>query len=99
MMNHREPRPTMPITLHAQSLETLDASVRMGSMAQTVAERWVSGWKKQVLAMEADGSLLTRIKDQADREAEVMSEARVGGALNHRADHEIAQMYDLKPGP
>lgn len=94
-----EPRPTMPNAQNVLKPETLDAIVRLGFMAQTVAERWTSGWKKKVLAMEADGSLLERIKDQAERETEVMSSAQVGGANNHLAMHEIMEMYDLKPGP
>jgi len=98
-MKSIEPRPTMPNAQNVLKPETLDAIVRLGNTAQTVAERWTSGWKKKVLAMEADGSLLPRLKEQAEREAEALSSAQVGGANNHLAKHEIMELYDISPEP
>ncbi len=94
-----EPRPTMPNAQNVLKPETLVAIVKLGNHAQVVAERWTSGWKKQTLAMESDGSILERIKDQAENEAEALSTAKMGGENNHLAQHEIMEMYDLKPGP
>ena len=72
---------------------------RLGLRAEQIADRWVSGWMKQTLQMEKDGTLLPRLKERADYEGEILAKARVGGELNHLADHEIAELYDLNAGP
>jgi len=95
----REPRPTMPNAQNLLKPETLEALSKMGNHAQVVAERWVSGWKGQTLAMEKDGTLLDLIKDRATTEADILATAKMGGENNHLARHEIMEMYDLKPGP
>lgn len=84
---------------HVLKSETVYEIVKLGLTAQKIADRWVLGWKRRVIAMEKDGTLLPRLKEQALHEAEVLSEARQGGTLNHLADREIAELYDLSTGP
>ena len=79
--------------------QTEEEIEKLGPFAERVAERWVSGWKKRTLALEASGELLPYLKERAEREADVMSEARMGGENSHLADHEIAELYGLSPGP
>ena len=88
--------------LNAENLlkpETLSAATSLGPTAQKVLERWASGWAKQTKELEKAGQLLERLKYQANHESMIYGEARIGGRNSHLADHEIAQMYDVSPGP
>lgn len=84
---------------HALKRETVEGIVKLGLTAQKIADRWVSGWEKETLAMEKDGTLLPRLKVASEYEAEIISRARSGGEMNHLANHEIAELYGLSPGP
>lgn len=79
--------------------ETLDAVTRLGPYAEKVLDRWASGWPKATKALEQTGKLVFAVKEQASREAGIYSEARMGGENSHLADHEIAELYGLSPGP
>lgn len=79
--------------------ETLRAVSALGPTAVAVLERWVGGWPKKTKALEKAGKLIEAVKYQANREAEIYGTARMGGENSHLADHEIAQLYDLAPGP
>ena len=81
------------------SKETLRAVSALGPTAVKVLERWVGGWPKATKELEKAGKLIESVKDQANREAEIYGEARRGGQNSHLADHEIAELYDLAPGP
>lgn len=79
--------------------ETASAIEALGPIAKRVADRWAGGWPRQTKAMDKEGRLVEAVKKQAQREAEIYSGARTGGANSHLADHEIAELYDLSPGP
>lgn len=88
--------------LHAPNVvskETLRAATALGPTAEKVLDRWASGWPKQTKALEKSGRLLKALKSQAEREARIYGDARVGGENSHLADHEIAELYGLERGP
>jgi len=79
--------------------ETAKQIQLLGPVAWQVADRWLSGWRRRTLDLEKQGKLVEALREQAKREAEIYSEARIGGRNSHLADHEIAELYDLSPGP
>ena len=87
--------------LNSQILKpaTVNAIAKLGLRAEKVADRWASGWKAETTAMEAAGTLLPRLQAQADKEAQILAEARQGGENSHLADHEILALNDLSPAP
>jgi hypothetical protein len=66
---------------------------------QQIADRWASGSPKKVKAMEASGTLLARLKEQADLENETISNARVGGAMSDVPDSEILALNEIPQLP
>jgi hypothetical protein len=64
-----------------------------------VADRWASGWPEETKAMEAAGTLIDRVKEQAKLENETISDARVGGANSDLPDSEILTLYDIPVEP
>ncbi|HXC39516.1 MAG TPA: hypothetical protein VN667_11280 [Burkholderiales bacterium] len=79
--------------------ETVNAIVKMGPQAERIADRWAMGWKADLKQLETAGSLLPRLKEQAERESQVLADARQGGENSHLADHEILAMNDVNPAP
>jgi len=80
--------------------ETLKAIFAGGSVrVRQVADRWASGSPKKVKEMEAAGTLLPRLKEQAELENSTISDARVGGAMNDTPDSEILALYDIPALP
>jgi hypothetical protein len=71
----------------------------LGPVAWQIADRWLSGWRGKTLALEKEGKLVQALREQAKREAEIFSDATVGGANSHLARHEVMQLYDISPGP
>lgn len=74
---------------------------KLGPFAEKVADRWAVLPADRTLELEASGELLPYLKSRAKREAEVMSEARMGGEMSHLADHEIAELcgISMNEGP
>lgn len=64
-----------------------------------IADRWAAGAPDMVRAMEANGTLLPRLKEQADLEARTIADARVGGAYNDTPDSEILALYEIPQLP
>ena len=81
------PRVLKPATVKAVLAESL--------RAQQIADRWAAGAPHAVRDMEADGTLLSRIKEQADLESQTISDARIGGAYSDTPDSEILAMYEV----
>lgn len=79
--------------------ETETAISEIGPRAEQIADRWLGGWEKRTLELEANGDLLPRLQQQTETEASVISGARMSGQMSHMADHEIADLYDLNEGP
>jgi hypothetical protein len=72
---------------------------QLGQRAWQIADRWAAGAPEKVKEMEADGTLLERLREQAKLEAETISDARVGGAFSDVPDSEILAMYEIGPLP
>jgi len=86
------PRVVKPETVRA--IEKL-----LGQRAWQIADRWAAGAPEKVKEMEADGTLLERLREQAKLEAETISDARVGGAFSDVPDSEILAMHEIGPLP
>ncbi len=87
------------LNTHVLKPETVKAVEALGLTAEKIADRWASGWKKETRALEASGELLPRLRAQAVREAEALSNAMVGGENSHLAQHEILDLYGISPKP
>jgi hypothetical protein len=68
---------------------------RMPGIAVMIANRWMLGWPKAVMALIAEGTYLELLKGQEELEREAYSEP----GNSHLARHEIAEMYGLSPAP
>lgn len=79
--------------------ETAKQIESLGLVAWQIADRWLSGWREKTRALEKEGKLVGALREQAKREAEIYSDATIGGANSHLTRHEIAELYDLSPGP
>ena len=64
-----------------------------------VADRWASTSLTKFKALESHGKLLDALKAQAKLEGNVISDARVGGAMSDVPDHEILALNEIDPGP
>lgn len=68
----------------------------MGSMAVSIANRWMLGWPKRVGVLLQSDNYLESLKAQVDQEAVLLvNEAN----LRHLARHEILQMYEIRESP
>ena len=85
------PRVLKPATVKA----VLAASPRV----QQIADRWASGSPKKVKSMEAAGTLLPRLKEQAELETSTIVDARMGGAMSDTPDSEILALHEIPQLP
>jgi hypothetical protein len=86
--------------LHAPKVlkpETVKSLAGKPLRVQQIADRWASGSPTKMKALEANGSLLERLKEQSDVEGKVLADARVGGAMSDVPDHEILAMNEVEP--
>lgn len=89
----------MLLNKHLLKPETRRQIADMGPNAESIVDRWLGGWPKRTVAMEADGTLIPRLKSQLETEMNLLADARTGGSLNHLAEHEIMELYGVDPGP
>ncbi|HXF65631.1 MAG TPA: hypothetical protein VNK67_02885 [Burkholderiales bacterium] len=75
--------------------ETVKAVLQESLRVQQIADRWVSGAPKKVKAMEAEGTLLQRLREQAELENQTIADAQVGGRIMDVPDSEILAMYEI----
>jgi hypothetical protein len=80
-------------------LATVRALQRQPLRVQQIADRWASGSRTQVRALEAKGQLLERLKEQAALEGKVLADARMCGAFSDVPDHEILAMNEIEALP
>jgi hypothetical protein len=64
-----------------------------------IADRWAAGAPAMVKRLEAEGTLLARLKEQADLEAETISDARISGRFHDVPDSELLAMYEIPALP
>jgi hypothetical protein len=74
---------------------TVKAVLAESLRVQQIADRWASGSPKKVKAMEADKTLLPRLREQAQLESQTIADARVGGAMSDTPDSEILAMNEI----
>jgi hypothetical protein len=79
--------------------ETAKQVQALGPVAWQIADRWLSSWRRKTLALEKEGKLVGALREQAKREAEIYSDATVGGANSHLARHEVMEMYGISAAP
>jgi hypothetical protein len=81
------PRVLKPATLKALRGQPMSV--------QNVVDRWASGSPTKVKALESNGKLLERAKEQAALERKTVADARVGGAMSDVPDFEILQAAEI----
>jgi hypothetical protein len=79
--------------------ETAKQIQALGAVAWQIADRWLGGWRGKTLALEKEGKLVGALQEQSKREADIYSDATVGGANNHLAHHEVMEMYGISAAP
>lgn len=68
-----------------------------GSIAVSIANRWVLGWPERVADLLHDKQrYLVNLQDQTDRELDVLAEAV---NLNHLSHNEIMQIHGVQEFP
>ena len=75
--------------------ETVKLLMREPLRVQKIADRWASGSPKKVRQFEASGTLFPKLREQAQLEAEMISDAKMGGRFSDVPDSEILAMYEI----
>ncbi|MFI4940853.1 MAG: hypothetical protein ACHP7O_11010 [Burkholderiales bacterium] len=68
----------------------------MGSVAVSVANRWIRGWPARVKALLKAGTYLGLLDAQVGQEKDILANEP---GLRHLARHEILQMYEIREAP
>lgn len=79
--------------------ETVTAILELGQKAEQIADRWAMGWPRRTRELEKQGTLLQHLREQTETENRTLAEAHRGGSVQHLADHEITELYELRQGP
>ena len=80
--------------------ETLRAVERIADYrVPSIADRWALGSPEKVRKMEADGTLIPRLKAQHKLEVRTLSDARVAGRMADVPDSEILAMHEVPQLP
>lgn len=69
---------------------------KMGSLAVSVANRWMLGWPERVELLLAAGTYLSCLETQVDQEKDILANE---ANLRHLSRREILQMYEIKESP
>jgi hypothetical protein len=64
-----------------------------------IADRWAAGAPEKVKQMEANATLIPRLMEQEQLEAETVSEARVSGRNSDVPDSEILALHEIPALP
>jgi len=68
----------------------------IGSVAVSVANRWMLGWPARVTALLKAGTYLPLLESQVDQEKEVLANE---ANLRHLSRREILQVYEIRESP
>ena len=68
----------------------------MGTLAISIANRWVMGWPQQVVEMIKSGKYHEHLASQVDQERAVLANE---ANMRHLARHEILQIYEIREAP
>ena len=81
---------------NAYSPEVATRIETMGTVAVSVANRWILGWPARVTALLKVGTYLACLDTQVDQEKEILvNEAN----LRHLSHREILQLYEIRESP
>lgn len=69
---------------------------QMGSIAVSIANRWLLGWPKQAKTLIQSGNYLDCLAGQVDQEKTMLANE---ANLRHLTRREILQMYEIKESP
>lgn len=69
---------------------------KMGSVAVSIANRWLLGWPARVKVLLATGVYFESLKSQLEQETAVLA---AEPNLRHLAAHEIRALYELREAP
>lgn len=67
-----------------------------GTVAVSIANRWIMGWPARVMALLSAGTYLACLDTQVDQEKTILASQ---ADLRHLARHEILQMYEIRESP
>lgn len=73
-----------------------DQIEQMGSVAVSIANRWLLGWPKQTKGLIQSGNYLVCLAGQVDQEKTVLANE---ANLRHLARREILEMYEIRESP
>jgi len=68
----------------------------IGSVAVSVANRWMLGWPARVTALLKAGTYLELVEAQVDQEKDVLANE---ANLRHLSRREILQVYEIRESP
>ena len=73
-----------------------DQIEQMGSVAVSVANRWLLGWPKRVKSLLKAGTYLDSLSLQVDQEKHILANE---ANLCHLARREILELYEIRESP
>lgn len=68
----------------------------LGTMAVSVANRWIMGWPERVAALLKSGAYLEHLAHQVAQEKTILANEP---NLRHLSRHEILQIYEIREAP
>lgn len=76
--------------------ETATKIEAMGTLAVSIANRWMLGWPDRVTALLKADAYLSCVESQVEQETDILvSESN----LRHLSRREILQMYEIRESP
>jgi hypothetical protein len=87
----------LPRVVRPETVAAIEKSLSLRGWQ--IADRWAAGAPAMVKRLEAEGTLLARLKEQADLEAEVIADARIGGRFQDVPDSELLAMNEMPALP
>ena len=73
-----------------------DQIEQMGSIAVSIANRWLLGWPKRVKSLLKSGTYLDSLSLQVDQEKDILANE---ANLRHLARREILELYEIRESP
>jgi hypothetical protein len=83
----------LPTVVRPDTLRNIEQQLSLRGWQ--IADRWAAGAPAKVRRMQADGTLLARLKEQAALEARTISDARIGGCFSDVPDSELLAMNEI----
>jgi hypothetical protein len=81
---------------NAYPAETASHIESMGSLAVSIANRWMMGWPDRVEALLESNGYLNCLDTQVMEEKTILANE---ANLRHLSQHEIMQIYEIKASP